>query len=40
MTLSVEEKKVIVEHRIEKAGQTLKEAKDNVSLAKWSLAAN
>lgn len=40
MTLPIEEKNAIIEYRIEKAMQTLKEAKDNASLGNWSLAAN
>lgn len=40
MTLSSEEKNSIVNYRIEKAYQALKEARDNISMNNWNLAIN
>lgn len=40
MTLSNTDKDDIINYRIEKSNQTLKEAIDNASLGNWSLAAN
>lgn len=40
MPLSINEKKDIIDYRVEKAYQTLKEAKDNAALGNWSLTAN
>ena len=40
MSLSNEERKAIVEYRIEKAMVSLKDTKDIAALGKWSLAAN
>lgn len=40
MTLSIEEKKAIIDYRIEKSKQTFKEAVENAQLGNWSLVAN
>lgn len=40
MTLSFEEKKAIIDYRIEKSKQTFKEAVENAQLGNWSLVAN
>lgn len=40
MTLSSSEKDAILEYRIERSQQALKEAKDNASLGNWNLAVN
>lgn len=40
MTLSVAEKRAIIEYRIQKAWATLREAHDNASLGNWTLAAS
>ena len=39
MTLSIEEKKAIIDYRIEKSKQTFKEAVENAQLGNWSLVA-
>ncbi len=40
MTLLSSEKKDIIQYRVERALQTLKEAKDNASLGNWNLSVN
>lgn len=40
MTLFPDEKTAIINYRVEKAFQTLKEAVDNANLRNWSLTAN
>lgn len=40
MTLTQQEKEAIINYRIEKSMQTLKEAKENAQLGNWCLAAN
>ncbi len=40
MALSLEEKKAIVNYRIQKAAATMIEAKDNANLKHWNLVAN
>ncbi|MDE7376721.1 MAG: HEPN domain-containing protein [Muribaculaceae bacterium] len=40
MTLLSSEKEAILEYRIERAYQALKEAKDNASLGNWNLSVN
>ena len=40
MSLSPEEIKAIIEYRVEKSAQALKEAKDNAALGNWSLVVN
>lgn len=40
MTLSIEEKKSIIEYRIQKAWDGVQEAEDNARLGHWTLAAS
>lgn len=40
MTLTSEEKNDIIQYRIEKSLQALKEARDNISMDNWNLAVN
>lgn len=40
MTLSIDEKKSIIEYRIRKAWGSIQEAEDNAKLAHWTLAAS
>ncbi|MBC8600287.1 HEPN domain-containing protein [Parabacteroides acidifaciens] len=40
MTLSIEEKKAIIEYRIQKAWNSIREAEDNAKLGYWTLAAS
>lgn len=40
MTLSIEEKKSIIEYRIQKAWDSVQEAEDNARLGHWTLAAS
>lgn len=40
MTLFPEERKSIVQYRLERASDTLQEAKDNAKLGHWNLVAN
>lgn len=40
MSLSPEEIKAIIEYRLEKSAQALKEANDNANLENWSLVVN
>ena len=40
MTLSIEEKKSIIEYRIQKAWSSIREAEDNAQLGHWTLAAS
>lgn len=40
MALSIDEKKAILNYRIQKAGKALVEAKDNANLGHWNLVAN
>ena len=40
MTLAKEEKEVIVQYRLERAVETLAEAKDLINLSRWYGAAN
>lgn len=40
MELMPEEKKSIVEYRVERSFQALKEARDNASMGNWTLAVN
>ncbi len=40
MSLSPTEKRAILEYRIERSSQSLKEAKDNANLGNWNLAVN
>ena len=40
MTLSIEERKAIIEYRIEKSWGSFQEAQDNAQLGHWSLAAS
>lgn len=40
MSLSPEEIKAIINYRLEKSAQALKEAKDNASLGNWNLVVN
>lgn len=40
MTLSIQEKSAIINYRIERSYQALKEAKDNISMKNWNLAVN
>lgn len=40
MTLSIEEKKAIISYRIQKAWNSMQEAKDNAQLNHWTLAAS
>ena len=40
MTLSIEEKKAIIEYRIRKAWGSMQEAEDNAKLGYWTLAAS
>lgn len=40
MTLSIDEKKAIIEYRIQKAWNSIQEAEDNSKLGYWTLAAS
>lgn len=40
MTLSIDEKKAIIEYRIQKAWRGIQEAEDNAKLGYWTLAAS
>lgn len=40
MELTPEEKKSIVDYRVERSFQALKEARDNASMGNWTLAVN
>lgn len=40
MTLSIEEKKAIIEYRIQRAWNSIREAEDNAKLGYWTLAAS
>lgn len=40
MTLQDEEREAVVNYRIERSHQALKEAKDNIALQNWNLAVN
>ena len=40
MTLNIEEKKAIIEYRIQKAWKSFQEATDNAHLGHWTLAAS
>lgn len=40
MTLSIDEKKSIIEYRIQKAWDSVREAEDNARLGHWTLAAS
>lgn len=40
MTLNIEEKKAIIEYRIQKAWKSFQEATDNAHLGHWNLAAS